>query len=86
MHCLILNVLYTTIANNAQRQKNVIGREKPSLIMKVLILEGVKIAKTKYGKAAKQAIKLTTFDPTSLELDHLLFTDSLRAGLEEHLP
>ena len=43
-------------------------------------LEELKIAKTEYGKATKQAIKPTTFYPTSLELDHLLFMDSLRAG------
>ena len=36
-------------------------------------------------KLLKQAIKPTTFDPTSLELDHLLFVHSLRAGLEEHV-
>ena len=36
-------------------------------------LEELKIAKTEYGKATKQAIKPTTFYPTSLELDHLLF-------------
>ena len=37
-------------------------------------------------KATKQLIKPSTFDPTSLELDNFLFMDSLRAGLEEHVP
>mgnify|MGYP000341486813 CR=1 FL=1 len=48
--------------------------------------EELKIAKAEYGKATKQGIKPKIFDPTSLELDHLLFMDYLRPGLEEHVP
>ena len=46
----------------------------------------LRIAKAEYGKNTKQAIKPTTFDPTSFELDNESFMDSLRAGLEEHVP
>ena len=78
-----------TVHNNSQQSstsKECTWKRKAKPNEKSCSLEELKITKAEYGKASKQAIKPTTFDPTSLELDHLSFMDSLRAGLEEHVP
>ena len=78
-----------TVHNNSQQSstsKECTWKRKAKPNEKSYSPEDLKIAKAEYGKATKQAIKPTTFYPTSLELDHLLFMDSLRAGLEEHVP
>ena len=84
-YCFTLNVLYTKIANTPLHQECIWKRKaKPN--EKSCPLEELRIAKAGYRKNTKQAIKLTTFDPTSLELDNESFMDSPRAGLEEHVP
>lgn len=81
----MLNVLYTKIANTPLHQECIWKRKaKPN--EKSCPLGALRIAKAGYGKNTKQPIKPTTFDPTSLELDNESFMDSLRAGLEEHVP
>ena len=78
-----------TVHNNSQQSstsKECTWKRKAKPNEKSYSPEDLKIAKAEYGKATKQAIKPTTFYPTSLKLDHLLFTDSLRAKLEEHVP
>ena len=75
-----------TVHNNSQQpstSKECIWKRKAKPNEKSYSPEELKIAKAEYAKATKQAIKPTTFYPTSLELDHLLFMDSLRAKLEE---
>lgn len=81
----MLNVLYTEIANTPRHQECIWKRKaKPN--EKSCPPEELRIAKAGYRKNTKQPIKPTTFDPTSLELDNESFMDSLRAGLEEHVP
>ena len=65
----MLNVLYTEIANTPRHQECIWKRKaKPN--EKSCPLEELRIAKAGYRKNTKQPIKLTTFDPTSLELDN----------------
>ena len=78
-----------TVLNNYQQSstsKECIWKRKAKPNEKSCPLEELKIAKAEYGKNTKQPIKPTTFDLTSLELDNESFMDSLRAGLEEHVP
>jgi len=77
-----------TVHNNSQQSstsKERTWKRKAKPNEKSYSAEELKIAKAEYGEATKQAIKPTTFYPTSLELDHLLFMDSLRAKVEEHV-
>ena len=78
-----------TAHNNSQQSstsKECIWKRKAKPNEKSCPLEELQIAKAEYGKNTKQPIKPTTFDPTSIELDNESFMDSLRAGLEEHVP
>ena len=78
-----------TVHNNSQQSstsKECTWKRRATPNEKSYSPEELKIAKPEYGKATKQTIKPTTFYPTSLELDYLLFMDSLRAKLEEHVP
>ena len=38
-------------------------------------LEELKIPKAEYGKASKEPVKLTNFDPSSVKVDHPSFLD-----------
>ena len=77
-----------TVHRNSQHSSTsrVYLEKKSQAKWKVLPPWELRIAKAGYRKNTKQPIKPTTFDPTSLELDNESFMDSLRAGLEEHVP
>lgn len=78
-----------TVHNNSQvssTSKECSWKRKGKPNERSCSLEELKLVKAEYGKASKEPVKPTNFDPSSVKVDHPSLLDLLRSGLEEHMP
>ena len=79
----VLFEIECTVHNNSQvssTSKECSWKRKGKPNERSCSLDELKFAKAEYGKASKEPVKPTNFDPSSVKVDHTSFLDLLRSG------